>query len=106
MAVTVIIARDDTGAPTTQEVYADANKYAVQDGNLDVILHGTGVLGTYPSGNWQSVFMDSSVERIVTKSEDSDSDSGFGDFDFGGDDSSDSGDDSSDSSEDESSSDE
>jgi hypothetical protein len=97
MAVTVIITRDDTGAPTTQEVYAEANKYAVSEGNLEVILHGTGILGTYPSGNWQSVFMDSSVERIVTKADDSgdSGDSGFGDFDFGsGDDSSESSDES------------
>lgn len=86
MAVTVIITRDEHGAPTTQEVYGEANKYTVNEGNLDVILHGSGILGTYPSGNWLSVFMDTSVERIVTKPDDG-GDSGFGDFGGFGDDS-------------------
>jgi hypothetical protein len=99
MAVTVITARDEHGGPTTREVFAAANKYVINDGNLDIIVQGAGPLGTYASGNWMSVYMDDSVEITTTKTEEDDG--GFGDFSFDSDDSSDaSSDDSSDDSSD------
>jgi hypothetical protein len=102
MSVTVIIARDEHGAPSTREVYATADRYVINDGNLDVAVQGVGTLGTYGSGNWLSVYTDDVVEVITVKPEEDSSDFGsdFGSF---GDDSSDSSDESSESSDDESS---
>jgi hypothetical protein len=88
MAVTVIVARDEHGGPTTREVFATANKYVISDGNLDVIMQGAGALGTYGSGNWLSVYMDDSVE--VTTIKPPEEDSSFGDFSFDSDSDSDS----------------
>jgi hypothetical protein len=82
MAVTVVISRDDNGAPMTREVYADANKYVIDQGNLDVVIQGQGGLASFPSGNWLSVYMDDTVEVITTKPEES-SDDSSSDFDFG-----------------------
>ena len=93
MSITVIIARDDVGAPTTREVYADGVKYSSDNGNLDIISAKPQLLATYGSGNWLSVHIDDSVEVMTTRSEDDDSGD---DFSFGSDD------DSSDSSDDES----
>jgi hypothetical protein len=80
MAVTVIVARDEHGGPTTREVFATATKYVISDGNLDVIMQGAGALGTYGSGNWLSVYMDDSVE--VTTIKPAEEESSFGDFSF------------------------
>ena len=44
MSVTVIIARDEHGAPSTREVYASADRYVINDGNLDVAVQGVGTL--------------------------------------------------------------
>jgi hypothetical protein len=85
MAVTVIVARDEHGGPTTREVFATATKYVISDGNLDVIMQGAGALGTYGSGNWLSVYMDDSVE--VTTIKPAEEESSFGDFSFDSDDS-------------------
>jgi hypothetical protein len=105
MSITVVTARDEFGSPTTREVYEDGVKYTQDNGNLDILSAKPSLLATYGSGNWLSVHVGDSVNVVVTKPEegDSDSDSDFS-FDFGGDDSSDdssddSGDDSSDSDE-------
>ena len=104
MTVTVVIARDEHGAPMTREVFAQADRYVIKEGNLDVMIQGSGGLATYPSGNWLGVFMDEYVEVITTAPPEDDS--GSSGFDFGGDDSDSSDDtDSSDDSSDDSDSD-
>src|SRR5215831_17350802 len=58
-------------------------------GDLMIYSDRPQLLGTYGSGNWLSVFIGDNVTVISKKpEEDSDSDSGFGDFgsDFGSDD--------------------
>jgi hypothetical protein len=89
MPITVIITRDDVGAPSTSEVYETGVKYIVEGGDLMIYSDRPQLLGTYGSGNWLSVFIGDNVTVISKKpEEDSDSDSGFGDFgsDFGSDD--------------------
>jgi hypothetical protein len=84
MSITVIIARDDAGAPTTREIYATGAKFINDDGNLNIVSANQ-VLATYGSGNWLSVHMDDSVEVITTKSEEDSDDSDDTDFSFGDD---------------------
>ncbi|HEY7008630.1 MAG TPA: hypothetical protein VH395_06815 [Jatrophihabitantaceae bacterium] len=93
MSITVVIARDDVGAPSTREVYETGVKYSAEGGDLSIFSAKPQLLATYGSGNWLSVYVDDNVEVISTKPEESDS--GFDDFSFG-DDSSDSDDSSSD----------
>jgi hypothetical protein len=108
MAITVVIARDDSGAPSTREVYETGVKFSAEGGDLSVFSSKPQLLGTYGSGNWLSVYVDESVEVICTKPAEGeeDSDSGFGDFDFGSDDSSDDDSSSEETGDDDSSSDE
>jgi hypothetical protein len=86
MSITVVIARDDVGAPSTREVYETGVKYSAEGGDLSIFSAKPQLLATYGSGNWLSVYVDDNVEVISTKPEESDS--GFDDFSFGDDDSS------------------
>jgi hypothetical protein len=86
MSITVVIARDDVGAPSTREVYETGVKYSAEGGDLSIFSGKPQLLATYGSGNWLSVYVDDNVEVISTKPEESDS--GFDDFSFGDDDSS------------------
>jgi hypothetical protein len=91
MPITVVITRDDVGAPSTREVYETGVKYQVEGGDLMIYSARPQLLGTYGSGNWMSVYMGDAVEVISTKpDEDSDDDSGFGgdSFSFDSDDTS------------------
>ena len=84
MPITVVIARDDVGAPTTREVFAEGVKYEIDNGELVIISGRPQRVATYGSGNWLSVYLDDNVEVIVTKPEEDSSDSddfSFGDFD-------------------------
>jgi hypothetical protein len=100
MSITVIIARDDAGAPTTREVYESGVKFSTEGGDLSIVSAKPQLIATYGSGNWLSVHVDDNVEVITTKSDDDDDDSmSFGDDDpFGSDDDSSSDDSSDDSS--------
>jgi hypothetical protein len=89
MSITVIIARDDIGAPSTSEIYALGAKFNVDGGDLSIFSAKPQLVALYPSGNWQSVHVDNFVEIVSVKpAEDEDG----GDFAFGDDDSSDSSD--------------
>jgi hypothetical protein len=84
MAITVVIARDDVGAPTTREVYEIGVKFSTEGGDLSIISAKPQLLALYGSGNWLSVHVDDHVQVITERpAEDSDSDS---DFSFGDDD--------------------
>jgi hypothetical protein len=105
MSITVIIARDDVGAPTTREIYEAGAKFTTEGGDLSIISARPQLLATYGSGNWLSVHVDDNVEVITTKSESGDDDDAFGfgddsDSAFGDDDSSTDDDSSDDSSSD------
>jgi hypothetical protein len=101
MSITVIIARDDVGAPTTREVYANGAKFTTEGGDLSIISNKPQLLATYGSGNWLSAHVDDNVEVLVTRSEDDSDSGGFDDNPFDVDDDSDSSsDDDSDSSDD------
>ncbi|HEY2167047.1 MAG TPA: hypothetical protein VGH01_07765 [Jatrophihabitantaceae bacterium] len=99
MSITVVTARDENGAPSTQEVYAAANRYKITDSNLEILTPDPKLIATYGSGNWMSVHVDNEVEVITKKPDEDEDSSGDDDFSFGGDDD-DSSDDSSDSSDD------
>jgi hypothetical protein len=97
MSITVIIARDDAGAPTTREVYESGVKFSTEGGDLSIVSAKPQLIATYGSGNWLSVHVDDNVEVITTKSDDDDDDMSFGDDDpFGSSDDDSSSDDSSD----------
>lgn len=81
MPITVVITRDDVGAPSTREVYETGVKYQVEGGDLMIYSGKPQLLGTYGSGNWMSVYVDENVSVISIKPEE-DSDSGFGDDSF------------------------
>ena len=86
MSITVIIARGDTGAPTTREVYAEGAKFNIENGELGIISDRPQLVALYGSGNWLSVHMDDHVVVVTEKPEDSDSSgdlefSSFGDSD-------------------------
>jgi hypothetical protein len=69
MAITVIISRDDNGAPMTREVYDTGEKYTVEGGDLTIVGNNSGrpqLLAMYGSGNWMSVHVDDFV-RVVTE---------------------------------------
>jgi hypothetical protein len=63
MAVTVVTARDGTGAPYAREVYAQANDFTVvtPSGVLLVEIRNTETLGVYAPGTWSSAHRDDSV---------------------------------------------
>ncbi|MDT4892530.1 MAG: hypothetical protein QOE97_1565 [Pseudonocardiales bacterium] len=61
MSVTVVTVRDDNGAPSAREMYADGARYTIGGGDLEIISATSHLLGLYPSGNWLSVYMDDSV---------------------------------------------
>jgi hypothetical protein len=94
MSITVIIARDDAGAPTTREVYESGVKFSTEGGDLSIVSAKPQLIATYGSGNWLSVHVDDNVEVITTKSDDDD-DMSFGDDDPFGSSDDDSSDDSS-----------
>ena len=97
MSITVIIARDDAGAPTTREVYESGVKFSTEGGDLSIVSAKPQLIATYGSGNWLSVHVDDNVEVITTKSDDDDDDDmSFGDDDPFGSSDDDSSDDSSD----------
>ena len=81
MPITVVITRDDVGAPSTREVYETGVKYQVEGGDLMIYSDRPQLLGTYGSGNWLSVYIGENVTVISTKPEESE-DSGFGDDSF------------------------
>jgi hypothetical protein len=82
MSITVVIARDDVGSPTTREVYADGVKFTTEGGDLSILSSKPSLLATYGSGNWLSVHVDDYVQVIVDRPEESSDDS----FSFGDDD--------------------
>jgi hypothetical protein len=61
MSVTVVTVRDDNGAPSGREAYADGVRYTTRGGDLEVFSVTLQPLALYPSGNWLSVYMDDSV---------------------------------------------
>jgi hypothetical protein len=80
MPITVVISRDDVGAPSTREVYETGVKYQVEGGDLMIYSDKPQLLGTYGSGNWMSVYLGDNVTVISTRPDESDS--GFGDDSF------------------------
>ena len=89
MSITVIIARDDIGAPSTSEVY-EVVEVRLDGGDL-CFSPTPALIALYPSGNWLSVHVDNYVEVVTVKpAEDDDTSDSSDDFSFGG------GDDSSD----------
>ena len=64
MSITVVIARDDIGAPTTREVYEQGAKFTVDSGDLSIISAKPQLIALYGSGNWLSVHVDDHVEVI------------------------------------------
>lgn len=88
MSITVIIARDDVGAPTTREVYENGVKFSTENGDLSIVSAKPQLLATYGSGNWLSVHVDDAVQVLVDRPQEESDDSGdFGDSfgDFGSD---------------------
>ncbi|HZC72290.1 MAG TPA: hypothetical protein VE442_16465 [Jatrophihabitans sp.] len=82
MGVTVIITRDDNGAPQTRETFPEGDKFVIVDGNLNVYSVDGDLLGTFGSGNWLTSFAgDDTVHVETTKppEDDSSDDFGFGD---------------------------
>lgn len=79
MSITVVIARDDVGAPTTREVYEDGAKFTTENGDLSIVSGKPQLLATYGSGNWLSVHVDDFVDVRVTRSEDDSESSDFSD---------------------------
>jgi hypothetical protein len=87
MSITVVIARDDVGAPSTREVFETGVKFTTEGGDLSILSDRPQMLAKYGSGNWLSVYVDDNVTVISEKPAES-SDDSF-DFDsFGDDDSS------------------
>jgi len=82
MPITVVIMRDDVGAPSTREIFETGVKYTVEGGDLMVYSDRPQLLGTYGSGNWLSVYIGDSVTVVSTKPDESDDDSSFGDDSF------------------------
>jgi hypothetical protein len=80
MSITVVIARDDVGAPSTREVYETGVKFTTESGDLSILSDRPQILARYGSGNWLSVHVDDNVTVISEKP----ADSGGDDFDFGG----------------------
>jgi hypothetical protein len=80
MSITVVIARDDVGAPSTREVYETGVKFTTESGDLSILSDRPQLLARYGSGNWLSVHVDDNVTVISEKP----ADSGGEDFDFGG----------------------
>lgn len=79
MSITVVIARDDVGAPTTREVYESGAKFTTENGDLSIVSGKPQLLATYGSGNWLSVHVDDFVDVRVTRSEEDDDSSDFDD---------------------------
>jgi hypothetical protein len=86
MSITVVIARDDVGAPSTREVFESGVKFTTEGGDLSILSDRPQLLAKYGSGNWLSVYIDDNVTVISEKPAES-SDDSF-DFDSFGDDSS------------------
>jgi hypothetical protein len=103
MSITVVIARDDVGAPTTREIYETGVKYSAEGGDLSILSAKPQLLATYGSGNWLSVYVDENVTVVSTKPDESEG-SGFDDFSFDDDSSDDTSSDASESSSDDESS--
>lgn len=93
MSITVIITRDDNGAPLTREIYEEGARFKVENGELNIISGSPELVALYGSGNWLSVHMDDHVAVVTTKPPEDDSGSGDMDFGLGDLDSSDSDDD-------------
>jgi hypothetical protein len=64
VSITVVATRDDTGAPTTREVYAAGTRYTIDNSNLQVFSGQSRLLALYGSGNWTSVYVGESM-RVV-----------------------------------------
>lgn len=97
MSITVVISRDDAGAPMTKDHYETGVKFSVEGGDLSIVSGKPQLVAYYGSGNWMSVHVDDNVVTTTEKPADSDGGSDFGsDFSFDSDsDSSDVPDDSS-----------
>jgi hypothetical protein len=87
MSITVIIARDEVGAPTTREVYENGVKFSTENGDLSIVSAKPQLLATYGSGNWLSVHVDDAVQVLVDRPDDGGDSGDFGDSfgDLGGD---------------------
>ncbi len=79
MSITVVIARDEVGAPSTREVYETGVKFTTESGDLSILSDRPQLLARYGSGNWLSVHVDDNVTVISEKPAESSDD-----FDFGG----------------------
>jgi hypothetical protein len=88
MSITVVIARDDAGAPSTREVFETGVKFMTEGGDLSILSGRPQLLATYGSGNWLSVYVDDNVTVLTEKPADESSDDSSFDFDSFGDDSS------------------
>lgn len=80
MSITVVIARDDVGAPSTREIYETGVKFTTESGDLSILSDRPQLLARYGSGNWLSVHVDDNVTVVSEKPAESSDD----DFDFGG----------------------
>lgn len=79
MSITVVIARDDVGAPSTREVYETGVKFTTEGGDLSILSDRPQLLARYGSGNWLSVYIDDNVTVISEKPAESSDDFDFGD---------------------------
>jgi hypothetical protein len=75
MSITVIITRDDNGAPMTREVYEEGAKFTVENGELNVISARPQLVALYGSGNWLSVHLDDHVAVVTAAPAEDDSES-------------------------------
>src|SRR5262249_28876131 len=55
MAITVVTARAENGAPSTRAAPRDRARYTTDSGKLEIISSAREALGFYASGNWLSV---------------------------------------------------
>ena len=67
MPITVVTVRDDNGAPSTRESYASGDSYVIVDGSLQVVSAHRQLLALYPSGNWLSAYVDTSIAALPTR---------------------------------------
>lgn len=84
MSITVVITRDDSGAPMTKEHYETGVKFSVEGGDLSIISGKPQLIAYYGSGNWLSAHVDDNVIVITEKPVETEDSSGGFDVDFDG----------------------
>lgn len=68
MPITVVVVRDEHGAPATREVYAEGARFRRGSSGLEIMSVEARLLSLYPDGNWLSVYAGDvvAVESIST----------------------------------------